>query len=72
MEKKTEVKPVNIRLICDICKKEMLEVKGSVLLSSPPLRTYCCENNHIVTSMLVYPRIDFEEITLSEMISRMF
>ena len=72
MEKKTEVKSVKIELMCDICKEKMEEDKSKILLSNPPKRTYVCKNNHTVTSTEVYPRIDFEELTFAEMISKIF
>lgn len=76
MEKKTELKPVRIDLICDECKEPMIEDKSgensALLLSVPRLRRYFCKNNHSLTTESVYPRIDFVELSIAEMFGRIF
>jgi uncharacterized protein YlaI len=72
MEKRIELKPVEVRLYCDTCKEEMIEDKSKILLSNPPIRTYVCKGGHSVTTPSIYPRIDFDKLSVGEMFARIF
>lgn len=62
-ERREEVKPVAVYLVCDECGEDM-KPNGTSLPSNPPQYPHECANGHILNVMgKQYPHIDYEKIT---------
>lgn len=62
MEKKVNVKPIKVYLICDNCGTEMERPDDLVLATYPPQYNYACPKcGRTETSTQGYPYIDFVE-----------
>ena len=61
MEKRVEVRPVSVTLICDKCGKEMGYEMYSGIDTNITYR-YSCLCGHKVETKKRYPRIEYEEI----------
>ena len=61
MEKRREMKVVQVALFCDECGEEMRST-GVMLAGHPAQYPHECKNGHVVKRGRTYPYIRYEEI----------
>lgn len=62
MERKTEVRPIKVDMICDVCGKGWMRPTNVTLTVYPPLYPHVCDKcGHTENYSKCYPYIEWED-----------